>query len=263
MLIDAHCHLQDKRIAHHLPMALERAACAGVEKQVCCGTSESDWQEVLKLAQSYATVHPCLGLHPWYVTARSRQWLVLLEELLIQHPMAGLGEIGLDHAIQDVDRNDQDLVFREQLALARTLHRPVSIHCRRAWKALLTALDETGPLPDGWMIHSFSGSMEMMQELTRRGAYISLSGSITRQHRQRIRNVAAAIPDHQLLIETDAPDIIPYSIKGDANTCTPINDGPNLPEYLVHIARELAAIRDTNTEALSAITTRNTRRLFG
>lgn len=90
-----------------------------------------------------------------------------------------------------------------------------------------------------------------------------MSGSITRRHNQRVRNVAAVVPDDHLLIETDTPVIIPYAIKDDTDESIPVSDGPNLQESLVHVALELAAIRGTDAETISVLTNRNARRLFG
>ena len=129
----------------------------------------ADWPRVVELAGVYEGVHPSFGLHPWFIKKRSAEWMRLLEEFLVEYPEAGVGEIGIDHAIEDRDDADQESVFLAQLELARRLERPVSIHCRQAWGRLIELLDGFGELPRGMLIHCYGGSAEMAQELVEHG----------------------------------------------------------------------------------------------
>lgn len=91
---DAHCHLQDDRLAAEgLPGVLADAAASGVTRYACNGCSEEDWEKVLEIARAHPGVSPNLGLHPWWVAGRSPGWLDRLRELLVANPRAGLGEV--------------------------------------------------------------------------------------------------------------------------------------------------------------------------
>lgn len=79
-IFDAHCHLQDERIAGATDELLSRAHEAGIERLMCCGTSEADWGDVLSLSEKHAAVVPSFGLHPWFVADRSPDWLERLRE---------------------------------------------------------------------------------------------------------------------------------------------------------------------------------------
>ncbi len=254
-IFDSHCHLQDKRITPFLGQALNTAYAAGVRRYVCCGTSEADWTEVAALSGCHDGVIPAFGLHPWYVQQRTPAWLQTLTTMLNQHPAAGVGEIGLDYARKELDQKDQDAVLLSQLRLAAGLMRPVSIHCRQAWDALLRVLTAAGPLPRGFVIHSYSGSAEMIPTLVAIGAHFSFSGSITLSHNRRGRASAAAVPSDRLLIETDAPDIPPFI----ANTGRP---DFNEPRHLVHVLETLAALRNLPCDVLADLTWRNACRFF-
>jgi TatD DNase family protein len=132
-LFDSHCHLQDERVFARAGEIIARARDAGVVRMLCCGTRESDWDTIKTLSGRFPEIVPAFGLHPWHVRERSAEWQKELEKHLAETPGAAVGEIGLDHAIEPRNDEDQASVFLAQLKLARKLKRPVSIHCRRAW----------------------------------------------------------------------------------------------------------------------------------
>lgn len=220
-----------------LPEALVRAQAAGVSRMVCCGTGEADWARVAHLAEEYDALLPQFGLHPWYVASRSPRWMDRLQEYLTA-PGAGVGEIGLDHALAEYDAVAQEEVFMAQVQLACRLQRPVSIHCRRAWGRMMALLEESGPFASGFAIHSFSGPVELIPRLTALGGYLSFSGSITRPHNKKARRALLAVPRERLLFETDAPDIPPM-IDGE------VSGQPNEPahiRYVINVASELLGL---------------------
>lgn len=234
-LFDAHNHVQDDRLWPEIDRVMARARTAGVAAMGVKGCGETDWPRVAALAEKYEGVHPSFGLHPWFIAQRSPDWLAVLEKLLIKHPTAGVGEIGIDHAIENRDDADQEAVFLAQLEIARNLERPVSIHCRRAWGRLIELLDDFGDLPRGMLIHCFGGSAEIATELVKRGGYISFSGSITRPNARKAGPAIRAVPDDRILIETDAPDILPTSAAG------PLNEPANI-RFVLEKAAELRGV---------------------
>lgn len=254
-LFDAHCHLQDDKLAGDLAGVMARAAVAGLAGAMCCGSSESDWPATLAVAEKFPWVQSSLGLHPWYVRDRQPGWLERLRALLMASPRSGVGEIGLDHALEDADLADQEQVFVEQFALSVELRRPVSLHCRRAFGRLLELLPRLGEHPAGFLIHSFSGAAELVAPLTKLGAYFSFSGSITRSGNKRGHAALRAVPADRLLIETDAPDLMPV-IAG----CVP--EGANEPANLVHVLCAAAALRGVTEGELAALTRANAQRLL-
>src|SRR5512146_2502705 len=94
-LIDVHLHLADPALGADLAGVLQRAGEAGIGRMVCNGTCEEDWPRVLELSERHRAVVPCFGLHPWFVSARSKAWRDTLEQYLDKVPSA-VGEIGLD-----------------------------------------------------------------------------------------------------------------------------------------------------------------------
>ncbi len=238
---DAHCHLQDERLLPRLEEVLGKARAAGVRRMLCCGVQESDWKIVRQLAQAHPEIIPAFGLHPWHQAGRSDQWLATLEALLRELPAAGVGEIGLDHALAKRNAVEQEEVFLAQLRLARTLNRPLSIHCRKAWGRLLELLKAEGVPAAGGMIHSYSGPPELVGELAALGLDLSFSGAVTRSGNRRGHRAVAAVSSERLLIETDSPDLAPAGAAGAVNE----------PANLVRVAEAVAQIRGVPVATLA------------
>ncbi len=244
--------MQDERIRGDLGSLVSRAREKGVHRLVCCGSKEGDWEAVAALKEQYPDeIIPSFGLHPWYIKDRSAEWLENLDRFLKRMP-SGIGEIGLDHGLKGFDAEDQREVFLAQLALARSLRRPVSIHCRRAWDVLLDVLEDFGPLDAGGLIHSYSGSAEMIPSLQAYGLYFSFSCSITRSGNTRARRALKAVPKDRLLIETDSPDIPPTG-------STALNE----PSHLLLVARIVSETLGATLDDVAALTTANAAALFG
>ncbi len=245
-LYDMHCHLQDPRIRDQADLIIARAGQAGVMGFVVCGTSEADWPHVAELARKYDCIIPAFGLHPWYTGTRSEQWRQHLESYLAEFGAAAVGEAGLDHAPEFRHDQDQVPVLQQQLELAAALARPVVIHCHRAWNRMPALLHALNPRPPAIVLHAFSGSPETVMELNDLPVYFSFSGSITYQGNRRAEQTVPLIPQKRLLIETDAPDMLPEPIRE-----THAKDTPNLPEYLPHVFNRLAELRTETAEELS------------
>ncbi len=250
-LCDAHTHLQDLRLSDTVDQVVRRSMVAGVTHMVCCGVQESDWQRVASLADRYSGIFPAFGLHPWFISSRSPDWLDYLESFLLHHSGA-VGEIGLDRHSSPVDNEDQLLVFKSQLQLARKYERPVNLHCRNAFGLLADLLKENGGLPHGGVIHSYSGSAEMVKVFEKSGAHISFSGSLTRPHNKKARLAARAVSLERLLIETDTPDLLP----------TGAPEGLNEPAHVHLVLKTLASLREEPIDVLAHATFSNAIRLF-
>ena len=249
---DSHCHLHDERLKDRINEVVGRAREAGVAHMLCCGTQKSDWDAVIDLARRYHEIVPAFGLHPWFVGTRSAAWIERLETLLKAHPGAAIGEIGLDHALDQRNDAEQTDVFIAQLKLARRLHRPVSMHCRRAWGEIARILTQQCGLPNGGAIHSFSGSSDLIPQLEKLNVSVSFSGSVTHDRNRRGVLAAAAVSSDRLLIETDSPDIPPSGI----------GEGQNEPALLPRVAQRLAEIRGSTVEKIAEQTSSNGMRLF-
>lgn len=239
-LFDTHCHLQDERLLPNVGAVIDRATAAGVGYMLCCGTSEDDWAAVLDLAERYEVVIPALGIHPWWSSDLHDGWYERLESALRANPAAVVGEIGLDHAVSQRNDDEQMECLYRQLVLARQLGRPASIHCRKAWGSLADLLRREPGIARGCVIHSYSGPVELVDELQRHGLLLSFSGSVTYERNRRAREAVVKVDKEHLLFETDSPDI---PAEG--------HEGPNEPCTIVRVLETVARLRGADPEELA------------
>ena len=259
MLIDVHNHLQEEVLIPYVDGVIDRARRAGVGEMWCNGTAEDDWQAVLDLATAHREIVPFFGLHPWFVKDRSPDWLAKLESFLDAAP-SGIGEIGLDRHIPDRDEPAQEEVFRAQLCLARDRNLPVAVHCLKAWGWLMQVLTDMPSLPP-MLIHAYGGSAELVQPLTKLGAYFSFGGGVLGQNHLRARAALQAVPLERLLLETDAPALPPPDPYRPHILVTADGAVYNEPANLPAIAEGIAGLLGMSLERIVEITGENAARL--
>lgn len=261
--IDAHSHLQDPRLAPHLPGVLARARAAGVGRIHVDGTGEADWSAVCALADAHPDRILCsFGVHPWFIRDRSARWLQNLRDVLASRP-AGIGEIGLDARVGDGLDVDRESVFRAQLELSYELALPASLHCRDAWGPMLEILLALPPHPAGLLIHAYSGPADALAPLAEKNIHISFGGTLTRPKNARARENAARVLAGRFLLESDAPDL-PPTLPDGAEKHLIGDDGKLLsePAYVPAVGQVLANLRGTTPGDIAAQTTAAAHRLF-
>ena len=250
MLIDTHCHLDQ------LPdpaAALEEAAAQGVTQVVAVSESAASMQAVLALKQTHpGTVLAGLGLHPAWITQQPRETVEAGLEYLASHLPAAdeLAEVGLDHKWAETpqQRQFQEEVLDRQLALAAASARPANLHSRRCQRQVMERAiafhRETGLHAQ---LHWFTHSRKLVHLCNDAGIYVSVGPMVLGD--SQTQEVARAIADPLLLIETDAP--------------VPIGHQPNQPARARAVAEKLAALRGRPWEEIAALTTANFRRYLG
>ena len=261
-LVDSHLHLQDFGAGVDIRRLICGAADAGIAFLVDNGTSERDWCAVLDCAKEHKEIVPCLGLHPWFVSCRSDKWLLLLEELISLNS-CGVGEIGLDKCAEDYNADEQEKVFVAQLDIARRWNRPAMLHCVRLWGRLVDILRHGPALPRGFLLHSYGGSADLVKLLLDLGAYFSFSGSILRNNYRHAREALLAVPMHRLLIESDAPNMLPPPEYRAMALMSADGTELNSPENLPRICEGIAELLGKPVEELRDILRQNAIRFFG
>ncbi len=262
-LYDAHNHLQDARLAVQLDEVLAECRRIGVARMVVNGTRQADWPRVLKLAKQSLLVLPSFGYHPWYVGQRTDHWLDELQRYLDAVPSA-VGEIGLDRWMENPDGPLQEELFRAQLRVAAARNLPVSIHCLRAWGRLDEILREETLPQRGFLLHSYGGPAEMVAGFVKLGAYFSLSGYFAHKRKAKQREAFKQVPSDRLLLETDAPDMMPPAEWNDHPLTDPATDQPlNHPANLAAGYRFAANFLSLDPAQLTRQVEQNFLRLFG
>ena len=260
---DAHNHLQDERFAPGLSDVISTSREAGITRCVVNGTSESDWPQVAALARSHPDlITPSFGLPPWEAHQRSADWFTILTDLFAEFPHAGVGECGLDRWMNNHDLPDQTEVFLQQLELAAQLNSPLSIHCLQAWGPLLDCLRDHSRPERGFLLHSYGGSAPLVPNFSTLGAYFSFSGYFLHPRKESSRQAFRQVPADRLLLESDAPDMLPPEDFVTAPLLDPDGTALNHPANLPAIASGLAKILGINPEDLSTLTNNNFTRFF-
>lgn len=249
-LIDTHCHLDAGEFGGGPADVLDRARAAGVTGFIVPAVEVANFAAVEALSAAHADVRHALGIHPLYVARARESDLEVLEQRLAGGGAIAVGEIGLDHYVQDVDPELQRRFFVAQLRLAQRFGLPVILHVRRAVDAILRELRRI-EVPGG-IAHAFNGSRQQADIFRAMGFRLGFGGSATFSGSTRIRRLAAELPDDAMVLETDAPDIRPEWAQ----------DRPNEPANLPRIAAVIAGLRGTDVERLAGQTARNVRSVF-
>jgi TatD DNase family protein len=282
MLYDAHNHLQDAWLAPHRAKVLADLASIPLARAVVNGTCQSDWSEVAALAGEHPFILPSYGLHPWNVGNATPGWHDELKQRLDGHADSSrgvaVGEIGLDRWILERARSDDSRLsglrraslevqieaFKWQLNVAAERGLPVTIHCLDAWGALIEGMRSSPRLPPGFLLHAYSGSIELARDFAALGGYFSFNGHFLGERQAAKRVVFAELPLERVLVETDAPAMPPpagsrpYPLPGLADG-NPINHPANLEA----IYAGLAAVRGLPVKLLETQVAENFQRLFG
>ena len=244
-LIDSHCHLDFADFDADRAQVINNSRAKGVKGFVIPGTTAQRWPGLLALCGQYQGLWPALGLHPYYCALHQPAHLWRLEQLLEQQTVVAIGEIGLDFALKNTDKTAQQRWFEAQLKLARKLDLPVILHVRKAHQAVLESLQR---LPvQGGICHAFNGSPELARQYAKQGFVFGFGGMLTYPHSRKLRALAAALPLHQLVLETDSPDMSGFLHRGQRNS----------PEYLPEVLDTLAEIRQESREEIRTATTAN------
>ncbi|MFT3990230.1 MAG: TatD family hydrolase [Luteolibacter sp.] len=255
--IDAHNHLQDARFTD-APAMIRDMKSAGISRCVANATSEADWHAVEKLALDHSDfILPAFGIHPWKAHLAKDGWEIRLRELLEKHPQASIGECGIDGWVSEPSLEIQNPVFLTQIRIARELQRPLTIHCLKAWQPLFDAFDQETP-PENFLMHSFGGSPEIARRLIPLGAYFSFSGYFLHSKKAKVLEVFRQLPKDRILVETDAPDMLPP----DAIISHPLPASHNHPANLPAIATAFAKALDLSKDALTHLTLKNFQHFY-
>lgn len=256
--IDAHNHLQDPRLGDDPAEIIATMKSAGIVRCVVNATREADWSAVADLAAAHPDfILPAFGIHPWHAHTAAPGWENRLSSLLEKNPSATIGECGLDRWIDSPPLETQLPIFLSQLEIARDLGRTATIHCLKAWEPLFDAFGKQQP-PPRFLMHSFGGPVEIARRLIPLGAYFSFSGYFLHPRKSKVPEVFRQLPEDRILVETDAPDMLPPN-----ETIThPLPEGRNHPANLPSIAASLAAILKKSPADLSTLTAQNFRNCF-
>ena len=269
-MIDTHCHIDDPQYAEELDAFLADQRESGVEAILVPGVDKSSTKDVLEVCDKYSDyLFPALGLHPENVKEDWREQLATIKAAVdermsnspkgVPYPIAerpipykgliAIGEIGLDYHWDVTFKDQQHQALREQMRWAEQYDLPVMIHSRDATEDTLKILREF-PTVRGVM-HCFSGSHEVAQQIVDMGYYLGIGGVLTFKNCKLAEHLVG-IPLERLVLETDAPYMAPVPHRGKRNES----------KWMCHVAERLAQLYNCTPEYVNEVTTANAKALF-
>lgn len=253
MLVDSHCHLDFPDLQARLSEILAAAETAGVGRMVTISTHVARFETYRALAETHGNVFFSVGTHPHNAALEPDVPAARLVELSAHPRCIAIGEAGLDYHYDKSPRDVQRKVFRTHIEAARETGLPLVIHARNADEDMIEILsDEMGRGRFNAVLHCFSSGAKLAKIGVELGLYVSFSGILTFRNSEEIRQIAAAVPQDRLLVETDAPYLAPVPFRGKTNE----------PAYVAHTAHVLAEVVGVSDQEIARITTDNFYRLF-
>ncbi len=254
MIFDTHAHYNDEKFEDDRDTLLASMPENGIGLIMNACSNLGEIPDILALCDKYPFIYGAVGIHPEDAETAEDGYLDALREYSKHPKIKAIGEIGLDYYWTTDTKEEQQRILGEQVDLARELGLPVIIHDREAHGDTLRILKEHKVWECGGVFHCYSGSAEMVKEITDKlGMYIAFGGSLTFKNAVKPREAAAAVPIERLLIETDSPYLAPVPYRGKRNSSL----------YLPHVISQLSKIRGIAADELERITYENGKRLFG
>lgn len=238
---------------------LQRAREAGVVQQVVTGASREHSPMALRLAQAHpGELFATAGVHPHHATEYTDECDAEMRALHAHPEVVAVGECGLDYFRDFSPRPAQRRAFERQLQIAADTGKPLFLHQREAhddFVAMMKNFDgRLGPA----VVHCFTGTRKELFDCLDQDWHIGITGWLCDERRGlHLRELVKNIPANRLMIETDAPYLLPRTVKPQPS------HRRNEPMYLAHIVAELARDRGEEVEVTAAATTATARAFFG
>lgn len=252
LIFDSHAHYDDERFSE-FGEELYTELSKNVAGIITCGCDFESCETAESLAEKHGFIYFAAGIHPENVDSISNisldRAMDKITEFTQHKKCVGIGEIGLDYYWTRDNIQLQKNIFSAQLKLSKELDMPVIIHDRDAHAETMEYLKKYKPKG---VVHSFSGSLEMAEEIYRLGMYIGISGVITFKNAKKLPEVVKEMPLDRFLLETDAPYLAPVPFRGKTNNSS----------LIYYSAEKIGEIKGISTKEVLRHALENTKRLY-
>ena len=254
-IFDSHAHYDDEQFDGDRDELIASLPSKGVCAVINCASDLKSSATSAELSEKYPFFWCACGIHPHEAEKELKSADIgevkqKIIDFTKKKKCVAIGEIGLDYHYDFSPRELQKEIFELQLKLSKELDLPVIIHDREAHEDTMTVLKKYKPKG---VVHCFSGSVEMAQEVLKLGMYIGLGGAVTFKNAKKPVAVAAATDISRILLETDCPYMAPVPFRG--TRCS--------SDMIAYSAQTIANIKNIDVQMLVDTATENTKRLFG
>jgi TatD DNase family protein len=257
-LVDIGANLTHDSFDHDRDAVLARAHAAGVTQLVVTGASREHSPKSLALARAHPGVlFATAGVHPHHAVEYTDECDAEMRALLAHPEVVAVGECGLDYFRDFSPRPAQRRAFERQLQIGAHTGKPLFLHQRDAHDDFVAIMrDFDGKLGPA-VVHCFTGTRRELFDCLDRDWHIGITGWLCDERRGlHLRELVKEIPANRLMIETDAPYLLPRTVK------PPPSHRRNEPMYLAHIVEELARDRGEDVAVTAAATATTARAFF-
>lgn len=244
-MIDTHAHILSE-FYDDIDELIEELKSKDIIKVINCADSIETSKEVLNIYNKYeGYLLPAVGIHPENIDNSN---LKTIENIIKEHKVFAIGEIGLDYHYNDENKDEQKEYFIKQLDLALKYDLPVIIHIREAMQECFDILKTR---KDKGIIHCFSGSVEMAREYIKLGYKLGIGGVLTFKN-SKLYEVIEKIDLKDIVLETDSPFLSPEPFRGKKNK----------PCNVLYVAKRIAEIKNISLEEVINTTTATAKQIF-
>ena len=257
-MIDIGANLTHDSFDRDRDAVLQRARAAGVTKMIITGASREHSPMALELAQAHpGELFATAGVHPHHASEYTAECDAEMRALHTHPEVVAVGECGLDYFRDFSPRPMQRKAFEMQLQIAVDTGKPLFLHQRDAHADFMAMMKNFEGRIGPAVVHCFTGSREELFDYLDRDWHIGITGWLCDERRgAHLRELVKSIPRNRLMIETDAPYLLPRTLQPMPK------DRRNEPAFLAHIAEELARDRGETLEAVTQATTDTARAFF-
>ncbi|RDS83203.1 TatD family hydrolase [Dyella psychrodurans] len=258
-LVDIGANLTHESFRHDFDAVLDRARAHGVVQMVVTGASHAGSEHALDLARAHpGMLHATAGVHPHHAIDYSDVTDARLRELARAPEVRAVGETGLDYNRNYSPRDVQLRVFERQLQIAVDVGKPLFLHQRDAHHDFVAMLSRYRDKVPAAVVHCFTDTREALRDYLALDCHIGITGWICDERRgTHLREFVREIPANRLMIETDAPYLLPRTVRPQPS------HRRNEPMYLKHICEEIARDRGEPVEMTAAHSTATATAFFG
>ncbi|MBE4950742.1 TatD family hydrolase [Chryseobacterium culicis] len=255
--IDIGINLTNKQFYNEHEEIISRALDHGIEHMILTGTSIRGSRESAEIAEEYPEIlFSTAGIHPHDAKSFNEQSISELRKLLKQDHVVSVGECGLDFDRDFSPRPIQEKCYQAQLELSVEVNKPLFLHERSAFKRFNEITDDyLSQLPEA-VIHCFTGTLNEAKTYLDKGFYLGFTGAISDEKRfKHLEDVIKYVPLDRMMIETDAPFMLPKNMPGRQNR-------RNEPSFLPYVAQTIAHLKKISISEVADETTETARNFF-
>ncbi|MEX0962574.1 MAG: TatD family hydrolase [Pseudohongiellaceae bacterium] len=257
-LVDIGANLSHESFSHDLEAVIASARAAGLAHIIVTGTDKQSNEAALQLSKENPEIFSCsAGFHPHVADSVDEQALDSVRKLVKLEQVVAVGETGLDFNRNFSSRDSQLRVFEQHLQLAAEIGKPLFLHQRDAHPEFVTLLGRYRDQIVGGVVHCFTDNRKALEDYLALDMYIGITGWICDERRGiELQKLLSLIPADRLLLETDAPYLLPRTLSPRPKTRR------NEPKYLLEVLKTVAACSGRSCEQIAQQTSENAVRLF-